>query len=186
MALTATATKATRRSVERSLGMVSAMIVSDPPNRPNIKYNVCLNPGTLEEVFASLMEELRIKRTQMDKVIIYCKTYDSCSMIYLYFKSRLQEEMTEPVGFVDLARFRLVDMFTACATQPVKDSILTEFIKPNGKLRIVVGTVAFGMGIDCPNVRRVIHWGPPGDLCCWQGWSQLYCHSLSEEVGHDC
>ncbi len=67
MALTVTATKATRRSVERSHGMMSAMIVSDPPNRPNIKYNICLNPGTLEEVFASLMEELRNKRTQWTK-----------------------------------------------------------------------------------------------------------------------
>ena len=164
MALTATATKVTRRSVERSLGMVSAMIVCDPPNRPNIKYNVCLNPGTLEVVFAPLMEELRSNRNQMDKVIIYCRTYDSCSMIYLYFKARLQREMTEPIGCVDLARFRLVDMFTACTTQTVKEVILTEFCKPNGNLRVVVATVAFGMGLDCPNVRRVIHWGPSADL----------------------
>lgn len=164
MALTATATKLTRRSVERSLGMVSALIVSDPPNRPNIKYNVCLNPGALEEVFAPLMEELRIKRVRMDKTIIYCRTYDSCSMIYLYFKSRLQTEITEPICCVDLARFRLVDMFTACTTPNVKEVILNEFCKPDGKLRIVVATVAFGMGLDCPNVRRVIHWGPSGDL----------------------
>uniref|UniRef100_A0A1X7V1D6 DNA 3'-5' helicase n=1 Tax=Amphimedon queenslandica TaxID=400682 RepID=A0A1X7V1D6_AMPQE len=45
-----------------------------------------------------------------------------------------------------------------------KQSILKLYTYPNGHLRIVIATVAFGMGIDCPSIRRVIHWGPPTDL----------------------
>ena len=70
MALTATATKATRISVCRTLGMVSPAIVSTPPNRPNIKYIVKANPGSLEEAFAPLVEEIRHRHTRMDRVII--------------------------------------------------------------------------------------------------------------------
>lgn len=164
MALTATATKQTRKAVCRSLGMVAPLIISQLPDRPNIKYCLRNDSGTLEEAFAPLMEEIRSKRTRMDKCIIYCRTYDSCSMIYLYFKSRLKGEITEPIGARDLARFRIVDMFTACTTPNVKDAILKSLCKPDGILRVVVATVAFGMGLDCPNIRRIIHWGPSSDI----------------------
>ena len=100
----------------------------------------------------------------MDRVIVYCRTYDSCSMIYLYIKSCLGKEITEPVGSLDLARFRLVDMFSACTTAAVKDSILNSFCSAQGTLRVVIATVAFGLGLNCPNVRRIVHWGPAGDI----------------------
>ena len=37
------------------------------------------------------------------------------------------------------------------------------FTNLNGRIRVVVATVAFGIGLDCPNVR-IIHWGPPSDI----------------------
>ena len=42
--------------------------------------------------------------------------------------------------------------------------IIASFTKPDGELRTVVATVAFSMGLDAPNIRKIIHWGPPGDL----------------------
>ncbi len=62
----------TRKSVCRTLGMVTPAVVLEVPNRPNIKYVVCASPGTLEEAFAPLVEEIRWKRTNIDRVIIYC------------------------------------------------------------------------------------------------------------------
>ena len=60
----------------------------------------------------------------------------------------------------DLARFRLVDMFSGCTTKQVKDSIHDSFKQLNSTLRILIATIAFGLGIDCPNIRRVFHYGP--------------------------
>ena len=75
----------------------------------------------------------------------------------------LGEAATEPIEFPNISRFRIIDMFTACTTSDVKETIISSFTKPDGRLRIVVATIAFGMGLNCPNVRRIIHWGPPSD-----------------------
>ena len=67
MALTATATKSTRKEICKSLGLVDPVFVLRSPEKPNIIYNVVLKTSELEEVFAPLVEELRRKRTVMEK-----------------------------------------------------------------------------------------------------------------------
>jgi len=113
MALTATATKETRTAVCRSCGMASPVIVAKVSNKPNIKHIVSSGTKNLEETIASIAEEVRHKRVTMNHTIIYCRTYDSCTQIYLYFKFILKVEIRKPIGTRDLAVFRLVDMFTA-------------------------------------------------------------------------
>ena len=68
------------------------------------------------------------------------------------------------MGAPDNSRYRLGDMYTACTRKDVKEEILSSFPKKNSKLRNIVATVAFGMGLDCPDVRRIIHWGPHEDI----------------------
>ena len=71
----------------------------------------------------------------------------------------------DPIGVCrDLPQFRMLDMYTACMHPTVKETILQSLLDSNGTLRIIVATIAFGMGLDCPNIRRVIHWGPSGDI----------------------
>ena len=55
-------------------------------------------------------------------------------------------------------------MYTSCTTEPVKEEILRSFFKYEGTLRIVVGTVAFNMGLDCPNIHTIIDWGLSLDI----------------------
>ena len=51
----------------------------------------------------------------------------------------------DPVGAPDIARFRLVDMFTACTEKSVKDTIISNFTQKIARLRVLIATVAFGM-----------------------------------------
>lgn len=164
MALSATMSKKTRREVIRILGMHKPVIIAKNPDKINIVYSVYEKVTEMDDVFDGVIEELRVKRLKMDKVIIFCRTYRDCSDLFLLFKRKLMDEITDPIGHANISRFRIVDMFTACNTTSLKKSILASFSKPNGRLRIVIATVAFGMGIDCPNVRRIFHWGPPSDL----------------------
>ena len=53
------------------------------------------------------------------------------------------------------------EKFTACSSEETKSKILASFTQPNGFVRIVVATIAFGMGLDTINVRTIIHWGLP-------------------------
>ena len=101
----------------------------------------------------------------MEKTIIFCRSYTQCCDLYGFFlKSCMGDEIQEPVLAPDPARYRLVDMFTACTTANVKDAILKSFSCTEGRLCIVIATVAFGMRLDCPNIRNVIHWEPPSDF----------------------
>ena len=62
-----------------------------------------------------------------------------------------------------MSQFRLVDMYTSCTDEATESMIVQKFTRPS-QLRIVIATVAFGMGIDCPDVHDIFHLGPPGDV----------------------
>ena len=70
----------------------------------------------------------------------------------------------ESIGAPNIACFRLVEMFTACTDQKVKDIIISNFTHKEAPLRVVIATVAFGMGLDSPNIRRNIRLVAPADI----------------------
>jgi len=85
--------------------MNKPVVVSQSPNKPNVFYSVIMKSSPLEEVFAPLVEELRTIREAIERVIIFGQTYDNVTDLYLFFKNRLGNEISQPPGLQHLARF---------------------------------------------------------------------------------
>ena len=81
----------------------------------------------------------------MPRMIIYGRSFERCANIYLYFKIEMQAGFTEPMDAPDLSKFRIVDMFTGVVDEGQKDGIIHQFTS-DSHLRIVIATIAFGMG----------------------------------------
>ena len=67
------------------------------------------------------------------------------------------------------AHMKLIDMYHGSLLTEDQKRITSEFPKENSNLRCVIATVAFGLGVDVPDVRYVFHWGPSkSPLQYWQ------------------
>ena len=121
---------------------------------------------SVEDTFRPFADKLKLLKNKFPKSIIYGQSFGSCADIYLFLKDCLGSAFTNPDDAPDIPEFRLVDMFTSVTDSDHKSQILSLF-KSDGNLRIFVATVAFGMGVDCPNVRQIIHVGLPDDVCSY-------------------
>lgn len=82
MALTATATRQTRKSIFTTLHMIKPKIVYVRPIKSNITFYVAVK-SSIEQVFSPIVHQLLEKRVNMDRMIIFCKKYSEVSFIYL-------------------------------------------------------------------------------------------------------
>ena len=162
MALTATATQHTRNDVIKKLGMKHCTIITRSPHKPNITLYV-KEKGDLSATLMPVFDDLKTNGTSASKRIIYCKRYEEVYTIYRFFKRNLGQKFTVSSS-PDVAGYRLVDMYTKCTEAHVKESIVSSFPALDSNLRVVVATIAFGMGLDCPNISHVIHWGPSSTI----------------------
>ncbi len=46
----------------------------------------------------------------------------------------------------------------------MREQVLTSFTTPGSSLRLLIATTAFGMGVDCREIRAIVHWGAPSDI----------------------
>ena len=160
MALTATASSSTRQEVIEILGMNNPSVYAVSPHKSNVTYWVA-ERESVETCFGPVVEKLKVLRCTLPRMIIYCSEYEDCSTLYRFFKDSLCSEFTEPIGAPDHSRLRLVDMYTSLTNQSVKEDIVKNFSVSHSPLRVVICTVAYGMGVDCSNVQQIVHWGPP-------------------------
>ncbi|MRT06147.1 ATP-dependent DNA helicase RecQ [Ewingella americana] len=140
IALTATADEATRSDIARLLELNDPLIQVSSFDRPNIRY-------TLVEKFKPLDQLLRFVQDQRGKSgIIYCnsraKVEDTAA--------RLQ------------SRGLSVGAYHAGLDNETRGNVQEAFQRDD--LQIVVATVAFGMGINKPNVRFVVHFDIPRNI----------------------
>lgn len=164
VALTATATLATQKTIIRSLQLYNPVSINISPDRPNIKYSVVSVKRDVSVSFAWLVRELREKRTRTPKVIVFCRSISSCASLYKLCLTELREESYEPIGSPPLTSHRLFAMFHARVEEEDKQCILESFAPLTGVCRVVFSTIAFGMGVDIDDIRFVIHFGPSSDI----------------------
>ena len=110
---------------------------------------------------SELAEELRLLKSAFPKTLVFCSNYDNCSQLYLLLQSTLGRYFTDPPGYPNLHVFWLIEMYTRACLPHMKEKVLSSFSTAGSKLRLVVATTAFSMGIDCADIRRVYHYGPP-------------------------
>lgn len=164
LALTATANQNVQKKIKRIIGMPDMKVIFVSPSKENLTYSVA-EYVSISSNFTAILNELIIARECYPRTIIFCRKYQHCSDIYTFFKRGLGKEFTHPIDAPsDAPQFRLVDMFVSCTDEATKTSIINSFTIHKSPLRIVISTIAFGMGIDCCNVTQVIHLGPPDDI----------------------
>ena len=140
IALTATATPKVQMDIQKNLGMSDASVFKSSFNRPNLYY------------------EIRPKHDVDREIIRYIKQHEGKSGIIYCLSRKKVEELTELLvanGIRALAYHAGMDAQTRAANQ---DDFLME------RADVIVATIAFGMGIDKPDVRYVIHYDIPKSL----------------------
>ena len=160
MALTATATKTLRSDIVKGLGMKNPVVVAVNPDKANIKY-VVFPFVSLSKNFGVLADQLRESPSSIGRAIIFCQRLEDCPKIYRFFLSALKERFTFPPGSPNVCQNRVVDMFHSCTEPCIKEQIIKGFSSDSSPLKVVIATTAFGMGIDVPDIRTIIHFG-----CC--------------------
>lgn len=160
LALTGTATPDVFDCIKGRLSLKDPVIVGLSPSRENIKYFIepLISVKKLCELFT---EKFRCNRTDFPKTLIFCSTIAECSLIYRTLRTMLGDDFLVAPGYPDFHKHRMIDMYTRAMSDAMKKKVLESFMKEGGTLRLVIATSAFSMGVDCPDIQNVIHFGPP-------------------------
>ncbi len=141
IALTATATPKVQHDIQKNLGMVNAKVFKSSFNRANLYY------------------EVRPKTANVDRDIIkYIKSQEGKSGIIYCLSRKKVEELAEMLQVNNINALPYHAGMDGAKRTENQDAFLLE------KVDVIVATIAFGMGIDKPDVRYVIHYDIPKSL----------------------
>ncbi|XP_071158281.1 bifunctional 3'-5' exonuclease/ATP-dependent helicase WRN-like [Mytilus edulis] len=146
MALTATATQEVRRDICRSLNLKDPVTTCTGFDRPNLFLSVSSKSGDPSKDLKTHMTRNGSKFEFEGSTIIYCPT------------KKATMETTAVLKGMNVATLP----YHAGLSLEARKEAHYKFV--NDKVQVVVATVAFGMGIDKPDVRKVIHYGAPKDI----------------------
>ena len=163
MACTATATHSIRGEVVAILEMSEYIMVSLPPDRPNIKYEVKKRTDLATD-FKKLLIDLQKHLISAPRVVVYCKTLMMCADLFSYFSYEMGDAQYYPPGSPQLSDHRLFGMFHASTPVHSKEVITKSLVNPLGVVRVVFASVAMGMGVDLQGVNTIIHYGAPSSI----------------------
>ena len=141
IALTATATPKVQNDIQKNLDMLHAKVFKSSFNRPNLYY------------------EVRTKTDDVDKDIVkYIRTMNGKSGIIYCLSRKTVEDLAATLNVNNIPALPYHAGMDAATRSENQDAFLME------KVQVIVATIAFGMGIDKPDVRFVIHYDIPKSL----------------------
>ena len=141
IALTATATPKVQHDIQKNLGILDAKVFRSSFNRQNLYY------------------EVRPKTKDVDRDIIrYIKNAPGKSGIIYCLSRKKVEDLAETLRINDISALAYHAGMDAATRAANQDAFLNE------EVNVIVATIAFGMGIDKPDVRYVIHYDIPKSL----------------------
>ena len=140
IALTATATPKVQQDIQKNLGMMSAIVFKSSFNRDNLYYEIRPKQNVIKEIIKF------VKQNNGKSGIVYCLSRKKVEEIAEALKVNGVKASPYHAGLDAKERARTQDMF------------LME------ELQVIVATIAFGMGIDKPDVRFVVHHDIPKSL----------------------
>ncbi len=141
IALTATATPKVQHDIQKNLGMMNATIFKSSFNRPNLYY------------------EVRQKTDDVDKELIrYIRSMEGKSGIVYCLARKEVEDLAATLKVNNISALPYHAGMDAASRTANQDAFLME------ECQVIVATIAFGMGIDKPDVRFVVHYDIPKSL----------------------
>ncbi len=141
IALTATATPKVQHDIQKNLGMLKATVFKSSFNRANLYY------------------EVRPKDDNVDKDLIkYIRSMEGKSGIIYCLSRKTAEELAQKLQVNNISALPYHAGMESAIRSANQDAFLME------KTQVIVATIAFGMGIDKPDVRFVIHYDIPKSL----------------------
>ncbi len=141
IALTATATPKVQHDIQKNLGMLGATVFKSSFNRPNLYY------------------EVRQKDENVDKDLIkYIKSMEGKSGIVYCLSRKTAEDLAQKLQVNSISALPYHAGMESAVRSANQDAFLME------KTQVIVATIAFGMGIDKPDVRFVVHYDIPKSL----------------------
>lgn len=141
IALTATATPKVQHDIQKNLGMLDAKVFKSSFNRPNLYY------------------EVRQKTDEVDRDLIrFIRSMEGKSGIVYCLARKTVEDLAETLRVNNISALPYHAGMESAVRSANQDAFLME------KCQVIVATIAFGMGIDKPDVRFVVHYDIPKSL----------------------
>ncbi|KAK4779624.1 hypothetical protein SAY87_015730 [Trapa incisa] len=169
LAMTATATRATLSSVMSALEIPATNLILKAHLRDNLLLSVSLSQNKMKDLLMLLKSP---PFNKIQSIIVYCKFQSETDVVSRYLRDNN------------------ISAKSYHSSIPANDRSRTQDLFCSNKIRVVVATVAFGMGLDKPDVGAVIHYSMPNSL---EGFGQeigragrdgrvSYCHLLYDDT----
>ncbi|XP_063828184.1 ATP-dependent DNA helicase Q4 [Ostrinia nubilalis] len=193
LGLTATASQPTIKSIINHINVPDGL--TGVITNPTLPDNLCLSVSFEKDKDRALVSYLISERIKsFNSIIVYCIRRDECERIAAVLRSCLQEPNKINMEKVNNKRKRMsyiAEAYHAGMSAAQRKKIQKNFM--DGTLRIIVATVAFGMGINKSNIRCIIHYNMPSSFESYvqevgragRDSQKAYCHVFMNNSNND-